>query len=449
MSSKLAKLGLFDARVPRYTSYPTAHQFSTDVSSGDIRSWIQNIPPHSEISLYLHVPFCRSLCWFCACRTQGASTLTPVARYVETLQKEISLLGQFLPEGVTLNRMHWGGGTPTLLSADMIETLSNAIYEVAPLAANADFSVEIDVKEVDSARINALARTGMTRACIGVQDFDPEIQSTIGRIQGFAVTRDATQALREANVKSLNADILFGLPHQNETRMATSVQKLLTLNPDRVALYGYAHVPWMARRQCMIPSDTLPTPENRYALFETGRRLLNWDGYHQIGIDHFATPDDSLTIAVRSGSLRRGFQGYTDDPSDVLIGLGASAISRYPHGYAQNFGATSDYRKAIDAGDFAIHKGHALTSEDKLRARIIENILCDFRLNLHDITAQFPGSTGQVTQMLCDLSARFGDIVRLSEDGLQILPEAQPLARTIARHFDAYDMSGAGQTTAV
>ncbi|MDW3224470.1 MAG: oxygen-independent coproporphyrinogen III oxidase [Paracoccaceae bacterium] len=449
MSSKLAKLGLFDAMVPRYTSYPTAPHFNTDVASGHVQSWIASIPAHSTISLYLHIPFCRSLCWFCACRTQGAPTLSPIAKYVETVRQEVALLGQFLPEGVTLSRMHWGGGTPTLLSAEMIDALSDAIDKIAPLAPDADFSVEIDVKEIDSARIDALVRAGLTRACIGVQDFDPEIQSTIGRIQGFEVTRDATETLRASNVKSLNADILFGLPHQNETRIATSVQKLLTLNPDRVALYGYAHVPWMARRQCMIPSDTLPTPEKRLALFETGRRLLDWDGYRQVGIDHFARPEDSLTKAAESGNLRRSFQGYTDDPSSVLIGLGASAISRYPQGFAQNYGATSDYAAAIGAGGFATHKGHALTREDKLRARIIESILCDFGVNNRSVAAEFPDDTALAARLLQDLAGRFGDMVRLSEDGLHIKPEAQPLARNMARHFDAYDMSTAGHATAV
>lgn len=449
MTSKLAKLGLFDAMVPRYTSYPTAPQFKPTTGSGHMQEWVQAVPPGSQISLYLHIPFCRRLCWFCACRTQGTQTLSPVASYLETLKEEIRMLGRWLPEGVTLSRMHWGGGTPTLLSPEMIGELSDAVVEIAPLARNAEFSVEIDPNEIDAARVEALAKTGMTRASIGVQDFDPEVQNTIGRIQGFEITRDAAEMLRGAGITSLNADILFGLPHQDEARIADSVQKLLTLNPDRVALYGYAHVPWMARRQSMIPSDALPAPEKRLKLFDTAQRLFDWDGYTQIGIDHFAAPHDTLAIAARSGRLRRNFQGYTDDPADVLIGLGASAISRFPQGYTQNAPATSAYAKAIQQGDFSTTRGHTFAGDDLLRARIIEALMCDFEVSLIDITSRFPGSGARVTSLLQEAAERFGDMVQISETGLRIRSEGEPLARIIARHFDAYDMSGAGHASAI
>ncbi|WP_300017878.1 oxygen-independent coproporphyrinogen III oxidase [uncultured Roseobacter sp.] len=449
MTSKLAKLGLFDAMVPRYTSYPTAPQFKPTTGSEHMREWVQAVPPGSQISLYLHIPFCRRLCWFCACRTQGTQTLSPVASYLQTLIQEIEMLGHWLPEGVTLSRMHWGGGTPTLLSPAMINELSDAVAAIAPLARTAEFSVEIDPNEIDAARVDALARAGMTRASIGVQDFDPEVQNTIGRIQGFEITRDAAEMLRGASITSLNADILFGLPHQDEARIADSVQKLLTLNPDRVALYGYAHVPWMARRQSMIPSDALPAPEKRLKLFDTARRLFDWDGYTQIGIDHFAAPHDTLAIAARAGRLRRNFQGYTDDPADVLIGLGASAISRFPQGYAQNAPATSAYAKAIQQGHFSTTRGHAFAGDDLLRARIIEALMCDFEVSLIDITTRFPGSGARVTALLREAAERFDDMVQISETGLRIRPEGKPLTRIIARHFDAYDMSGAGHASAI
>lgn len=449
MTSKLAKLGLFDAMVPRYTSYPTAPQFKPTTGDAQMQDWVQAIPPGSRISLYLHVPFCRRLCWFCACRTQGTQTLSPVARYLETLIQEIEMLGQLLPEGVTLSRMHWGGGTPTLLSPAMMSELADAVASVAPLAPGAEFSVEVDPNEIDLARVDALAKAGMTRASIGVQDFDPEVQNTIGRIQGFEITRDATQMLRAANITSLNADILFGLPHQDETRIAASVQKLLTLNPDRVALYGYAHVPWMARRQSMIPSDALPAPEKRLKLFETARRLFDWDGYKQIGIDHFAAPHDSLAIAARSGRLRRNFQGYTDDPAEVLVGLGASSISRFPQGYVQNAPATSAYAKAVLGGRFAAARGHVFAGEDLLRARIIEALMCDFEVRVEDILARFPTSAPRLGTLLQQAAERFGEMVQLTETGLRIRPEGHPLTRIIARHFDAYDMSGAGHASAI
>ncbi|MFK7761999.1 MAG: oxygen-independent coproporphyrinogen III oxidase [Roseobacter sp.] len=449
MTSKLARMGLFDAKVPRYTSYPTAPQFRAETSDARARSWIATIPPGSRISLYLHIPFCRRLCWFCACRTQGTSSNDPVITYLSTLKREIETIGALLPEGVTLSRVHWGGGTPTLLDPAMITDLASAIDAIAPLAKNGEFSVEIDPNEVDQSRVDALAAAGMNRASIGVQDFDEEIQTTIGRLQSFDVTRNATEMLRDAGIRSLNADILFGLPHQTTEKIAASVQKLLTLSPDRVALYGYAHVPWMARRQSLIPSDALPAPEQRLQLFETARQLFEWDGYRQIGIDHFAVPHDALAVASHTGHLRRNFQGYTDEPADVLIGLGASAISRYPQGYLQNNPATSGYTKAIRAGDLATARGHAFTSDDQVRSRLIEAIMCDFAVDIDAVKAQFPNQAGKIRGLLSGAADYFGDIVDLTPERFSIQTEAQPLTRIIARYFDAYDMSNAGHASAI
>lgn len=449
MTSKLAKLGLFATNVPRYTSYPTAPQFSKEVGGGHFSDWVAAIPPGSRISLYLHIPFCRRLCWFCACRTQGTQSAEPVLAYLLTLQSELEILKRHLPAGVTLGRMHWGGGTPTLLNASMIADLAGTVGNVLPLAENAEFSVEIDPNEIDQKRIDALAAAGMTRASIGVQDFDHDIQETIGRRQGFEVTRDAALALRDVGIGSLNADILFGLPHQTRHKIASTVQKLLTLTPDRVALYGYAHVPWMARRQALIPTEALPPPEERLQLFETARQLFDWDGYRQIGIDHFATPTDGLAIAAQSGRLRRNFQGYTDDTSDVLIGLGASSISRFPQGYAQNNAATGAYTKAIRAGDFATSRGHVFSEEDRLRSRMIEMIMCDFEIDAASLVDQFPTQGNHINALLRSAADQFGDVLRFRSGRLVIPPEAQALTRIVARHFDAYDMSSAGHASAI
>ncbi|WP_227268321.1 oxygen-independent coproporphyrinogen III oxidase [Roseobacter weihaiensis] len=449
MTSKLARMGLFDAKVPRYTSYPTAPQFSGDTTSADAQKWISEIPSGSRISLYLHIPFCRRLCWFCACRTQGTSSNDPVIAYLSTLKDEIGLLAALLPPDVSLSRIHWGGGTPTLLDAAMITDLAGTIAEMAPLAPGGEFSVEIDPNEIDQPRVDALAAAGMTRASIGVQDFDEEIQTTIGRLQSFDVTQNAATMLRAAGIGSLNADILFGLPHQTTEKIAASVQKLLTLSPDRVALYGYAHVPWMARRQSLIPSDALPAPEDRLKLFETARQLFEWDGYRQIGIDHFAVPHDPLAIAEQTGQLRRNFQGYTDEPADVLIGLGASSISRFPQGYAQNNPATSGYTKAIRAGTLATARGHAFTAEDLLRARLIEAIMCDFEVQIGELIERFPDREAHILALLRGASDFFGDIVQMDANRFHILPEGRPLTRIIARHFDAYDMASAGHASAI
>jgi oxygen-independent coproporphyrinogen-3 oxidase len=449
MKKQLAKLGLFDAKVPRYTSYPTAPHFSNGIGADVFSNWIKAIQPASNISLYVHVPFCRRLCWFCACRTQGTQSDAPVAAYLETLKAELTLLRQVLPAGVRLSRLHWGGGTPTLLSPTMMTDLAGAIFDVAPMAADGEFSVEIDPNEIDAARLDALAAAGMNRASIGVQDFDEGIQKTIGRIQSYDLTRDAVLEIRARGVKSLNADILFGLPHQSRARITESVQKLLSLNPDRVALYGYAHVPWMAKRQQMIPSDALPTPEERLELFETARRLFLWDGYAEIGIDHFATQTDGLTVAQRAGKLRRNFQGYTDDPADVLIGVGASAISKFPQGYAQNAPATGAHTGAIREGRFSVSKGHVFSAEDKLRSRMIEALMCDFRIDSAELQARFGVSTAHVQRLFDKAAAEFPGILHIAAGVLSIPVEARPLTRMIARSFDAYDMSKAGHSSAI
>ena len=365
------------------------------------------------------------------------------------LKDEIALLARHLPRGVRLSRLHWGGGTPTMLPPDQMKALADAIFAVAPMAEGGEFSVEIDPNEVDDARLDALAAAGMNRASIGVQDFDPMIQKAIGREQSFELTLDVARRIRARGVTSLNADILYGLPHQTSARIADSVQKLLSLSPDRVALYGYAHVPWMSRRQQMIPSDSLPTPEERLALFETARKLFQWDGYAEIGIDHFARHTDGLTIAQREGRLKRNFQGYTDDTAEALIGLGASSISRFPQGYAQNASATAAHTKAIRGGHFSTHRGHVFAGEDKVRARIIEALMCDFRVDSAELIADFGVTRAWANDVFQSAAAAFEDLVCL-RDGVMMIPEkGRPLTRMIARAFDAYDQGKAQHSAAI
>ncbi|MBR3370741.1 MAG: oxygen-independent coproporphyrinogen III oxidase [Rhodobacteraceae bacterium] len=447
--SQLSKLGLFDARVPRYTSYPTAPQFSSDLRGSTMASWIQQIPAGSEISLYLHVPFCRRLCWFCACRTQGTSSDAPVLAYIESLRAELELLRTILPADVRLSRFHWGGGTPTLMPAAQMRELAALVFDIAPMAEGGEFSVEIDPNEIDDTRLDALAEAGMNRASIGVQDFDPEIQKIIGRDQSFEITKAAVDGLRARGIASLNADILYGLPHQTPKRIADSVQKLLSLNPDRVALYGYAHVPWMARRQQMIPSETLPRPEERLELFDTARRLFMWDGYDEIGIDHFARPHDSMAKAAATGTLRRNFQGYTDDTSPVLIGLGASSISRFPQGFAQNAPATADWKKSVHAGQFATARGHVFTPADIWRGRAIEALMCDFAINREELVKDLGANPTEVDQIFDLAVLKYGEFVKRTSTGLAIPTEGRPLTRMIATIFDEYAMAKTGHSSAV
>lgn len=448
-NKQLAALGLFDAKVPRYTSYPTSPQFSTGVQATNFNNWLGAVPAGDSVSLYVHIPFCRRLCWFCACRTQGVRTGDPVTSYLGTLQDEIRMVAAALPEGVRLNRLHWGGGTPTLLNPSQIGELAATIAGVLPFADGHEFSVEIDPVEVDDARLDALAAAGMNRASMGVQDFDPEIQKVIGRIQSFEITSEVAGKLRERGIHSLNADILYGLPHQDTASITATTEKLLSLGPDRVALYGYAHVPWMAKRQTMIPEQYLPGSEDRLALFDTANDLFQAAGYNSIGIDHFARPGDGLNRALAENRLRRNFQGYTDDTCDTLIGLGASAISKFRQGFVQNAAATSAYLARVRDGGFASARGHAFSSEDNLRSRVIEELMCTFSLDLDAVEAELGVVPVDLRPDLARVHQKFAPFTEHSGSVMQILPEGRSLTRMIAREFDAYAMSASGHSLAI
>ncbi len=448
-NTQLDRLGLFDARVPRYTSYPTAARFGTEITADIHSNWISSIQAGSSISLYMHFPFCRRLCWFCACRTQGVSSLSPVEHYVDVIIHELELAARSLPSPVRLSHLHWGGGTPTLLSPALMDRLSNELRKIFIFDQDLDFSVEIDPTELDQERCNMLKKIGMTRASVGIQDFNIGIQRIIGRDQSYDQTQAAIEMLRDAGITSVNADIVFGLPDQTPKRLSDTVQKLLSLSPDRVALYGYAHVPWMAKRQALIPKEKLPTPVERLKLFETAQDMFLWDGYDAIGIDHFARPDDSMTKAAKAGKLRRNFQGYTTDTSDVLLGLGASSISRFPQGFSQNIASTSHYSKSVLENQFATYRGHALTYQDSLRARLIEMVMCYFQIDLAAIRSEFDLARSSLNGVLAPIVDKYEGLITLTQDFMIISENARPLARMIAREFDTYDVAPENHSHAI
>ncbi|HET9068959.1 MAG TPA: oxygen-independent coproporphyrinogen III oxidase [Amaricoccus sp.] len=435
---RLRDLGLFDSRVPRYTSYPTAPNFSPAVGAAHQADWLRALDPAVPVSVYVHIPFCERLCWFCACHTQGTKTLAPVEAYIETLEAELALLSRHLPAGVRMGRLHWGGGTPTILPPALVHRLAAAIRAAIPPAEAFEFSVEIDPTLVDRAKIAALAEEGLARASIGIQDFDPVVQQAIGRLQSLEATRATVDDLRAAGIASLNADLVYGLPHQSEARLADTVEKVLGLAPDRVAIFGYAHVPWASKRQKLIDEAALPGDHARLRLAALAADGFAAAGYRRIGIDHFARPGDGLDRAARAGRLRRNFQGYTDDVCPTLIGLGASSIARFAQGYVQNAAATAAWAGRIAAGTLAGARGHALGPEDLLRGRAIEMLLCDFRL---DLAALGPEGEALRPEAMA-VAERFGDLVALDAAGLAIRPAGVPLARIIASAFDGYLAAG-------
>ena len=435
---RLRAHGLFEARVPRYTSYPTAPVFAPEIGSVEQTEALSALDPGDPVSVYLHIPFCERLCWFCACRTQGTKTLSPVESYIATLEQELALLKRILPAGLRMGRMHWGGGTPTILPPELIHRLAQAVKAVIPPTGDWEFSVEIDPTMVDRHKIAALAAEGMNRASLGIQDFDSKVQNAIGRLQPFDVTRHCVEDLRAAGIQSLNADLVYGLPHQDITRLDDTVSKVLDLAPDRIALFGYAHVPWMSKRQRLIDEKSLPKEVERFHLAEYAATRFRDAGYRSIGIDHFSKPDDGLARAMETGRLRRNFQGYVDDSCSTLIGLGASSVSRLPNGYIQNASATPAYVQRIEAGELAGARGHMMSHTDLLRARAIEMIMCDFQLDFAELSREFGALAEALRPETALVIDRFDGMVQVRPDGFEILPEGRALTRIIANCFDAY-----------
>jgi oxygen-independent coproporphyrinogen III oxidase len=288
--ANLRRMGLFDARVPRYTSYPPATAFTAGVESDFQRDSLAALDPAVPVSVYIHIPFCERLCWFCACATQGTSTLKPVENYIGVVKAELALLAQQLPAGIRMGQMHWGGGTPTILPPDMIRDLAQAVKAVIPPDDHFSFSVEIDPTLVDDAKIAMLAQMGMTRASIGIQDFAPDVQAAIGRVQSFAATKTCVDSLRAAGITSLNADLVYGLPHQTQAKLADTIAQVRSLDPDRIALFGYAHVPNFSKRQKLIPDAALPKEEDRYALAQQAARALQMQAICPSGSTISANP---------------------------------------------------------------------------------------------------------------------------------------------------------------
>ena len=427
-------VALRDARVPRYTSFPPANRFTASIGPADAGRWIAEIPAGSAISLYVHVPFCRRLCWFCACRTQGTQSDAPLDRYLHHLGQEIDLVRKALPSGVTVGRLHLGGGTPTILSPDRIDALSDRLRAAFTFDPDAEISVEIDPCDCDDARLDALVRAGLSRVSVGVQDFDPRVQETIGRMQSLEVTQDLVAGVRQRGVASLNVDLVYGLPYQTEETLRRTLDQVIGMAPERLALFGYAHVPWMAQRQRLIPDAALPGPDERLHLARVARDVLVSAGYVAVGIDHFALPGDDLAMAAETGRLHRNFQGYTTDDAETLIGLGPSAISSCPEGIAQNSAATGDWQRRIASGQIATARGHRLSPMDRLAAEVIERLMCDGRADLEAIAAAHGVETAALVQPADRAIGSLPGIGR--RDGAMLISASPETVRLLATFFD-------------
>ncbi len=429
----------FATRVPRYTSYPTAPHFGGDVDGGDYRRWLGELDPERALSLYFHVPFCDSLCWFCGCHTKIVKRHGPVAEYLLSLLKEIDLAEDALPGRFRVAHLHWGGGSPTMLRPDDWRRVMDRLRARFDIADGAEIAVELDPRGTTEDYVQALAGAGVNRASIGVQDFHTDVQAAVNRIQPFHVTERVMGWLDRCGIGAINMDLMTGLPHQTPESMAETVDTAVGLGPERVAVFGYAHVPWMKKHQKMIDEETLPGAGLRWDLFRTAADRLAGHGYAPIGLDHFAQPSDGLAQALEERRLRRNFQGYTTDQASALIGFGASAISSLPQGFVQNQGPLKAYREAVVAGRFPVARGLAKSRDDALRGQVIESLMCYLEADVGDICAGLGADPGT-------LDAEIEDLVPLEADGIcsvagrqvRVNEDCRPLVRLVASAFDAY-----------
>lgn len=439
-----ARLG---ENVPRYTSYPTAPHFGTQVDGNVLASWLAALPPGEPASLYIHIPYCDRLCWFCACHTKQTHRYEPVADYLGYLHREIGLVSA-AARHPAVGAVHFGGGSPTMLRPDDLRALDAALRTAFDFRPDASVSVEIDPNDITDERLDALAEIGLTRASLGIQDFDPKVQAAINRDQSFADTEAVVNGLRRRGVASVNLDLLYGLPHQTQTSLAETVRLALSMRPDRIALFGYAHVPWFKKHQTMIDENWLPGAEERLAQSMLAADLIREAGYAAIGIDHFALPGDTLAAAAREGRLHRNFQGYTDDAFETLIGLGPSSVGRYRQGYAQNVTATGDYQRRIAGGVLPVARGVVLSDDDHARAWAIERLMCDFSLDPAELQHRFGDIALPVAKIAASLAEQDqGMLVR--EGSIFVVPVSErALVRTVAARFDAYLGRGASRHSA-
>ena len=425
--------------VPRYTSYPTAPHFADAVDGKTYAEWLGALPDGATLSLYAHIPFCDTLCWFCGCHTKITRRYRPVADYLEGLKREIASVAALVKPGSRVKHIHWGGGSPTILSGGDVRALGAALRAAFTLDEAAEFAVEIDPRGLGADDLDALAAAGVTRASVGVQDFDPVVQVAINRVQPFAETRDVIEGLRARGIKAINIDLMYGLPSQNQAAIADTIDKVLTLAPDRVALFGYAHVPWMKRHQQMIREAALPGVGERFNQADFAARLLVDAGFARIGLDHFARAGDPLALAAAEGTLRRNFQGYTTDTADALIGFGASAIGRLPQGFVQNQAAIADYLRRVEETGVATARGYAFTPDDLRRAHLIERLMCDLKLSWSRIEREVGPADDLRAEAEAPLAAFARDgLVAMSDDGFEVTECGRPFVRSICAVFDAY-----------
>ncbi len=428
-----------DERLPRYTSYPTAPNFSAQVGPADYRRWLAALPAGQAVSLYLHIPFCREMCWYCGCHTKITHRNPPIAQYLAALEQEIVTVARLASHRLAAGHIHFGGGTPTIIGPSRFLDLTALLRANFKIDAAAELAVEIDPRTLAADMVDALAEAGVRRVSLGVQSFDPLVQQAINRVQSIDETRSAVLMLREAGIAGVNFDLIYGLPRQSVASCVATAQQAVALRPDRLSVFGYAHIPSFKTHQKMIDPAAVPDGTARHEQAEAIAATLVAAGYRRIGLDHYALPGDGLTTAQESGRLHRNFQGYTTDPCATVIGFGASSIGRCAAGFVQNEVAIARYVDQAMNGQLATVRGYVLTDDDRLRARVIERLMCDFEV---DVAKVCSGDEKMIDRLLSNnarLQALIADgLVRVNGSRITVDRGARFIVRKVAAAFDAH-----------
>lgn len=452
--SKLSQTVKFDLNllhkynqpVPRYTSYPPATELSEDFNSLDFRGAIalgnlQNTP----LSLYAHIPFCDAPCYFCGCNTVISSRKEIAEPYLDYLTRHIAQVAATVNRDRLVQQMHWGGGTPNYFSFDQVERLWDCLHSHFTFAQDAEISIEVNPRSLTKEYLQGLRNLGFNRISFGIQDFNPQVQEAVNRIQPETMLFEGMQWMREVGFEGVNVDLIYGLPYQTLETFHETLEKTIALDPDRIAVFNFAYVPWLKPLQKKkISPETLPSPEDKLQIMEMTIEVLTRHGYVFIGMDHFAKPDDELAIAQREGNLHRNFQGYTTKPESDLLGFGMTSISMLQNVYTQNHKGIQDFYKAIDAGKLPIERGVTLNADDILRRSIIMELMCQFELSQQEIEAKYHLTCDRdfgkyfAPERLKLRQLEADGLIELRQDRIEVKPAGRLLIRNIASVFDRY-----------